>query len=417
VSALYVESFIEPSVVSLASGDWLSDAEVARLDELLTETALGERVVAMRIWTPDGTIVYSPESELIGQRFPVDGGLAEALEGHVEAEMSDLSAAENALEAARFDRLLEMYIPVREPGSERIIAVAETYQLPDDIDREVAEAQAWAWAIVAVAVFVSVVLLWGIVKQGSDTIGRQERALTRQVGELSALLRQNEALRDRVAVAAERTTTLNERAMRRISSDLHDGPGQLLSLALMRLDALRLRAVEGATTPAADLGEVEGDLKDAMKDMRSIAAGLRLPELADLSLGEVVSRAVDDHRRRSGDPVELVAGPLPSEAPLPVKIACFRALGELLSNASRHGGGDGITVRVEVVDGQLRVRVSDTGPGFDPATLEASTGLGLPGIREQAELLGGGFEVRSGPGAGTAMTVRWPLARPGQAAT
>ena len=86
---------------------------------------------------------------------------------------------------------------------------------------------------------VSFLLLYGIVKQGSDTIGRQESALERQVGELSALLAENSALSDRVRAAADETMLLNERALRRISADLHDGPGQTVALALIRFDALR----------------------------------------------------------------------------------------------------------------------------------------------------------------------------------
>lgn len=412
ITGLYVESFIEPHLGSMATGSSLSAAEIAELDRLLADTALGERIVALRVWSPDGTIVYSPDPSRIGQSFPVVGGLAEALEGKVEAEMSQLSAAENATERARWDRLLELYLPVRESGSDRIIAVAEFYQLPNDIDREVGGARLSTWAVIALAIVLTAGLLFGIVKQGSDTIASQEAALTRQVGALSELLRQNEALGERVRIAADRATTLNERALRRISAELHDGPGQTLSLALMRLDALRERSVGGRAAETAELGEVEGALQDAMRDMRAIAAGLRMPELAPLSIAEVAGRAVGDHTRRTGSQVELRLGELPPSVPLSVKITFFRALQELLSNATRHGGGSGIGVTVDTLDGNLRLEVVDTGPGFDPEALARSSGLGLPGMREQAELLGGGFQIHSAPGRGTAIRVWWPLSSP-----
>ncbi|MFN8624020.1 MAG: sensor histidine kinase [Chloroflexota bacterium] len=409
ITTLYVESFIEPSLDSMVTGQPLTAEEIGRLDALLTDSPLGQKIVALRVWSPDGTIAYSPTHERIGQRFPVEGGLAEALAGEVGAEMSSLSAAENAPERAQWDRLLEMYLPVRERGADRIIAVAEFYQLPTDIDTEVGEARRSTWLVIAIAIALTAALLFGIVKQGSDTIASQEAALTRQVGELSELLRQNEALGERVRVAADRATTINERALRRISSDLHDGPGQTLSLSLMRLDALREQSAAGTPPAAAELGDVERALQDAMRDMRAIAAGLRMPELAPLSVADAASRAVQDHRRRTGTDVELQLGDLPADVPLSVKITCYRALQELLSNATRHGGGTAVRVRLDAPDETLRLEVADGGPGFDPRKLEQSTGLGLPGMHEQAELLGGGFRVRSAAGQGTTVTVWWPL--------
>jgi signal transduction histidine kinase len=151
-----------------------------------------------------------------------------------------------------------------------------------------------------------------------------------------------------------------------------------------------------------------------MTDMRSIAAGLRLPELASLGARAIAERAVSDHERRSGTHVELVIeDTVPATVSLPVKIALFRALQEGLSNATRHGGGAGIRVHLDRgrdPGDRLALEVTDAGSGFDPAELETSQGLGLAGIREQAELLGGGFWIGSRPGSGTRLRVWWPLA-------
>ena len=208
-----------------------------QLDSLLAQTSLGDRIVSLRIWSPEGVVVYSPDPSLMGQSFPVEGGLGEALTGRVVAELSDLQSSENVLERGRFDHLLEMYVPVRQRGSDRIVAVAEFYQLPDALDREVGNARLETWLLVGIAVLVSYLVLHGVVRQASVTIDRQQTALRQQVGELSSLLAQNAALHQRVSAAAARTTTLNERSLRRIGADLHDGPAQMLSLALLRLDA------------------------------------------------------------------------------------------------------------------------------------------------------------------------------------
>jgi signal transduction histidine kinase len=255
-----------------------------------------------------------------------------------------------------------------------------------------------------------------VVKRGSDTIESQEAALERQVAELTGLLAQNAELSERVHQAAERTTTLNERSMRRVSSDLHDGPGQLLSLALLRLDALQTRSERGDRPSPAEIAEVEEMLREAMADMRAVAAGLRLPELAPLTAEEVASRATQDHQRRSGTTVRLTTESVPAPAPLPVKIALFRALQEALSNATRHGGSEAIDVRLSGTPRAgpgaspgLALDVRDSGAGFDTSDLARSGGLGLAGIREQAEILGGTFDLRSAPGRGTEVRVWWPV--------
>ena len=100
---------------------------------------------------------------------------------------------------------------------------------------------------------------------------------------------------------------------------------------------------------------------------------------------------------------------MPDEAPLPTKIALFRATQELLSNATRHGQGRDVTVALDGDKSEIRLTVSDAGPGFDASQVGAEGHLGLAGIREQAEVLGGGFEIGTRDGGGASVTVRWPL--------
>jgi signal transduction histidine kinase len=408
ITGLYVDSFIEPHLESLSSGEWLSSDDVNALDELVRDTAFGQRVVALKVWRPDGVIVYSPDKSLVGQSFPIEDGLAAALEGTVVADMSNLDANENVGEQARgFSRLLEMYVPVRERGGDRIMAVAEFYQLPTDIEQQVWNAQLQSWVVVAGAVALAFLLLFGIVRGGSNTIATQELALRRQVSELSALLDQNERLRARVRTAAERTTTLSERNLRRISADLHDGPGQMLALALLRLD--QLRGAPAGPARDTEVAELKAALDEALTDMRAIAAGLRLPELNALSAADAVRRAVDDHARRTGVAVALNTQTEGEHVPLPTKIALFRAVQELLSNATRHGLGRDVSLELAPDGDQLRLTVSDGGPGMAGGRDPGATHLGLAGIREQAELLGGSFELSERAGGGTVATVRWPV--------
>ncbi len=409
VTALYVESFVVPQLQSLASSPSLTQPEIESLQRLLNDSPLGQRVVSFRIWSTDGQVLYSPFPELIGRHFEMSSERIASANGAVSGDISDLSDPENAYEKQQWTRLIEIYMPVRETGSSRIIAVAEFYQLPDELDAEVNRDRLIAWALVAGATLLAYLALVRVVRQGSETIVRQEGELRRRVGELSGLLEQNARLSDRIRHAAARTTALTELERRRIGSDLHDGPSQTLAFAMLRLDAVEGRLDAAGQSGDADLGAVRGALQEALTDMRTIAAGLRTPELEQAEPAEIVRRAVAEHERRAGTRATVDVQGIPAAAPLATKIALYRILSEALSNAARHGGGLGIEVKATESDGYLALEVSDTGPGFDSSQKQVEGHLGLAGMRERAELLGGQFELESSPGAGTRVQASLPL--------
>lgn len=402
-TSLFVENFIVTELQELGNRAWLSEEHVERLEWLLAATPLGREIVAIKIWAPDGRIVYGAGA---GSTFEVKGEQARAWAGEVVAHVSNLSDAENALQRASFDRLLEVYTPIRLEGSDQVIAVAEFYSQVDALEREIRLAQGRSWLVVSGVVTAIYLLLVGLVRQGGRTIRQQASELRAQLSERDQLLGQNRALHERVARAAERTTALNERFLRRISAELHDGPAQEVSFALLKLDGLS--AQEGEREP--QLAAVQGSLERAANELRGIARGLRLPELEPLTLTETVRRAVHTFERRSGATVGVRLGDLPDDVPLSFKITVFRLLQESLTNAFRHGGGSAQEVRVTADARELTLEVRDNGQGFlphDPPT--AGSGLGLAGMRERVESLGGLFEVVSAPDEGTQVVARMPL--------
>ncbi len=405
VTAMYVDSVISPQLQELRDTNVLEDPAVATIDHLLARTDLGQHVVSLKIWRTDGTIAYSPERSLIGRRFPLEGGLVRAVKGEVTAEMSDLTGLENDFERSHWSRLVEIYAPVRVHVGGDVIAVMELYQLPDELESQVLESQLLSWGVVAVTMTVTYVLFAGIVRSGSDTIVRQALALRGRIEELQRVLAENRRLQARVAHAARRSTTLNERSRRRIGADLHDGPAQALALALLRLE-------DGPGRPPvsdADLTTVRRAVNDALVDLRAIAADLRVPALAPLTVEEVAERAVRDHEHHAGTTVALDVRDVPSNAPLAIKIALLRTLQEALSNAARHGLGRDVATRVWSDGAMLHLEVRDAGPGFTPAAVAEGEHLGIEGMRERTELLGGTFMIDSGAGRGTIVRASWPL--------
>lgn len=408
-TALYLNSFVAPEVQELAHQEQLSDQSTAILNALHRETPLGQRIVAFHIWGPGGRLVYSSRSSMVGEVFPVTPDLALAWEGIVTAEISLLEEEEDAIQRTFSDRLLETYSPIRAKGNDRIIAVAEFYESVEELEAQLFRARIKSWVVVAGASLVMFGLLFGIVRGGSRTIARQRDELQARVTELSNLLGQNKKLHDRVQRATSRAVELNERYLRRISAELHDGPAQALSFALLRLDAVKeqvkgcLHDGDGVAGPP-DLDVIRGALGDGLQEIRNLAAGLALPEIGSLSLAASLRRVSRVHERRTGTLVDMSLEGVPDELPLPIKIGVYRLVQEALNNAYRHGDGKEQRLRVRCLDGMLSVEVGDSGPGFEPSSQSTPNDrLGLMGMRQRVESLGGRFTVESAPGQGTSI--------------
>ncbi|RMF33715.1 MAG: sensor histidine kinase, partial [Alphaproteobacteria bacterium] len=272
------------------------------------------------------------------------------------------------------------------------------YEVAGALRDEIAAARRNSWLLVAGITLATGILLVGIVGAGSRTIQRQQLQLRAQIAEQQRLARANRELRLKVQRASAGAAETNERYLGRIGADLHDGPVQLLSLAALRLDAIETET--DAAKRSAEIADLRQALQAAMRDIRGISRGLALPELGGKSLREVIRRAVDVHISLTRTEVAL---DLPATAPqLPHSqlIAVYRFVQEGLSNATRHAGGKGMRVEAEVLeDGRIRVSVCDAGPGL-PETLDDSAGLGLRGLTERIESLGGDFSVENLAGGG-----------------
>ncbi len=415
-TALYVSSIMEPNVQEIANGGDISPEHIATLQGLIRDTSLGQGITTLKVWNKQGKVVYATTAADIGMVSPVNEDLARALRGWVAADFSTLDKPENVNDPDRGQRRLETYSPVRRTGSDQIIGAVEFYQTTTSLDHDIAQAIQRCWLIFGGVTLAMYLLLAGFVRYASDTIRRQQGELSLRVVQLQGLLSQNQELHGRVRRAARRTTELNERFLRRISAELHDGPAQDLGLALLRLDHLLPQPASGRVVPEgkteSDFQVIKGSLSHALQEIRAISAGMGLPELENLPLAETVRRAVRAHERRTGSSVTLDMQRMPENVPLPVKITAYRIIQEALSNAYRHADGAGQAVGIDYDGKQVILTVSDRGPGFDQSQeAEWEDHLGLVGMRERVESLGGEFEIAGVPGRGTRVTARLPLDR------
>jgi len=394
-TALYVDSVIAPLLPDMRKKQELSDSVKRALDETLDQGGLGKRLESFKMWRRDGTVLYATDPALIGQVFQPSAKLIAAFKGNVVADFNDLNDVENQKEKATGMPLLEIYNPVREPWSGEVVAVSEFYEIADDFQATLDAALWSSWLVVAGATAAALALLSGIVFRGSRTIEIQRAALEAKVMELQELLSQNSALRQRVQRASRRATAINERYLRRIGADLHDGPAQLVALAAIRLDSqLLIDPSASAQYREAEVANIHKTLDEAMREIRGICNGLVLPQIETADVAAILRLAVAEHERRTASSVSLtLVGELPELGPSE-KISIYRFVQEGLNNAWRHGKGKDQAVKAGTKAGKLFVEVVDGGPGFDPARKE---GLGLAGLRERIESIGGQFETASGP--------------------
>nr|WP_260900557.1 sensor histidine kinase [Chelativorans sp. EGI FJ00035] len=394
-TARYVDSVIAPLLPDMQRSKVLADPVKRALDETLGQGALGNRLASFNLWSRDGTILYSKDKTLIGKRFELSDDLQAAFKGRLVADFHRSADRTGEVGVVGGSPLLEIYNPVLQPWSGDVVAVSEFQEIATDFERDLLRARAWSWLAVATVISGFFLTLSAIVFRGSRLIDRQSQALRERVAELLDLVAQNKALRLRVQRASQRTTALNERYLRRIGADLHDGPSQLLALAALKLDSTALTDASAASEARErEVLAIKSALEEALREIRSICHGLVLPHVEAAELPEILQLAVRTHERRTGTTAALSMSQISHSLSPSEKICIYRFVQEALNNSYRHGGGIGQAVMQTADAGHITVEVSDNGHGFDPANVH-SEGLGLAGLHERVESLGGRFEVIS----------------------
>jgi signal transduction histidine kinase len=232
-------------------------------------------------------------------------------------------------------------------------------------------------------------------------------ANARAVG--AELARVQEAARRDAAVVRERAAgesvrraiEAQEAERARLARELHDEAGQALTAL-----AVHLRALE-EDVPAGPLRErvveLRGQVGAASTALRELATRLRPAGLGEGGLAAAVAEQAERVRTTAGIEVDVDLRGLEAALPDDLQIALYRAVQEALTNVVRHSGAEGVSIVATVQDGRIRLVVDDDGRGFDASA--PTDRLGLAGIRERVELLGGTLRVESSPGGGTAVVV------------
>jgi signal transduction histidine kinase len=240
-------------------------------------------------------------------------------------------------------------------------------------------------------------------RRGLLALDRGERQVLATLAELVAGSVRAEALTADLLDARQRLVATREEERRRLRRDLHDGLGPLLTGLGLNLDAAQSNLTRDPDRAASYLGNAKEASSQVIGSLRELVYALRPPALDDLGFVGALRLQSDRIARDSGLTVELR---VPDELTLPaaVEVAALRTVVEAMTNVVRHSTARTVRIAIEHEGGDLTLAVTDDGKASSPWR----AGVGLTGMRERAEELGGTFQAGPTPD-GASVRATYPM--------
>lgn len=405
--ALHLDDAFEPNVQSLIAAGVADGPAVQSFKSVVARHAADQMLLGITVWGMNGDVLFSwggeqpslPPTEL----FRAWTG---SVEGRLDANNGLFSNSGEAMPPA-----LHVFAPMHALDGKTTIAVLEVATNASHLADDVRKIRLKTAVVAGLLTFAMTALLFGIVRQGSTTIQTQEADLLQRIEAMRRLLEDNKDLQQRVIEAAHRSNETNDRTLRRIGAELHDGPAQLIALSLLRLEALRRPlSGDGKRDAAEDIRSIETLMRDCLNEVRQLSSGLALPKLEGVSVRRALEFAIMNHERHTKSRVERdLSEELPATAPRQLLTFLYRFAQEGLTNAHKHADGKGLSVSARMEQRNLVIAVHDRGPGFPETTENLDTagshGLGLAGIQDRLEVFSGVLEIVPRDGGGTSLIV------------
>lgn len=246
-----------------------------------------------------------------------------------------------------------------------------------------------AWVAASAALVIAVLAFY--VARARELHQIQERCITESEHRLRAL--------------SMELLGAQERERRTIARDLHDELGQIVTAITLHLQ----RAAKGEPGERRDtaIAQAASAASTLMSRVHDIASRIRPALLDDLGLEDAVHSHLADFERTTGVTVDADVRVRPETLEPEAAENLYRILQEALNNVSNHASAGAVRVELRVDASAARLVVHDDGVGCDPTGLSTER-LGLLGMRERAELMGGRFTLTSAPGAGARVEVEIP---------
>ncbi len=260
-----------------------------------------------------------------------------------------------------------------------------------------------------------VVGFFSLAKEEPESFTDDHLRLAESLSAPAAMALQNAWLFDDVRVSqlqqktlAQQLVELQETERRAVARELHDEAGQTLSSL-----AIGLRLVERDPDLPDHLRqrmrELETSTDAIQEELHRLASNLHPASLSQVGLVPALETLVAEFNRAGGPLVQFATVELDSERlPLPVETALYRITQAALTNVIRHAHADRVSVLLNERDNVITLIIEDDGRGFDPEPAARRGRLGLVGMRERAEMLGGSLAIESEPSKGTMIRVEVP---------
>jgi signal transduction histidine kinase len=251
-----------------------------------------------------------------------------------------------------------------------------------------------------------------IVEMTTRLISQQEGVVTFQNIARDVTIEQK--MRDSIYYYLQKVMVAQEEERKRISRDLHDNTAQSLLLFIHKLDAEITDPKNRSSKHFKQkLLELNSMARDVLEDIRGYAQDLRPAILDHMGLISALEWMGDKLTAESGIEVVVQSKELKCQLPHEAELLLFRMAQEAFANIKRHSGASRVAVTLESENDRMRMIIIDNGKGFKvPALLgdlSNSDKLGLLGMQERAQLLGGTMKIQSEPGGGTTITIKIPV--------
>jgi signal transduction histidine kinase len=221
-------------------------------------------------------------------------------------------------------------------------------------------------------------------------------------------LREVSGARQELRDLSARLVATQENERKSISRDLHDAVGQSISAVQFELHDLAVALLPYDAGLRERVDGVRQMVESSLAVIRNMALLLRPAMLDDLGLAAALGWLAREIARPTGMRIQVLADGLPSDLPDEHKTCVFRIVQEALQNVQKHANANAVEIAVRASDAWLWLTVQDDGRGFQQGRAH---GLGIIGIHERAESLGGAVKIASEPGKGTLVEVTLPLPR------
>jgi signal transduction histidine kinase len=234
-----------------------------------------------------------------------------------------------------------------------------------------------------------------------------EASLLRSEKHYAESLERSRLLQEQMRALSRQLLSAHEDERRRISRELHDVVAQTLTGINIRLATLRTGSAGASKALDRNIAKTQRLVEHSVTIVHQFARELRPTVLDDLGLIPALHSYLKSFTIRTGIHARLTAFAAVEKLDIGRRTVLFRVAQEALTNVARHSGASQVEVCIEQLPKQVRMRIKDDGKSFDPAaTLQRVAGkrLGLLGMKERVEMVGGSFAVHSIPGHGATIT-------------